>query len=142
VASQIQPSHLEAEAMTDAAFRAWVQTKRSCLTGKFAEWLTDIGEHRNPACHVRRAGEAGTGYKPPYSAVPLTNVEHDYQHRHGELAVIQKFNPVLARTVKTEWQAKDWFDAKAEHYRRAWYAHSGDKEVLEFIREPQLMGQQ
>ena len=127
--------------MTDEAFRGWIQKQRSCLSGKFSEWLCDIGEWRNLACHVRRAGESGTGYKAPYACVPMLRVEHDYQHQHGELAVIQKFNAALARTVKTEWQAKSWFDKQVDNYRIAYLKASGDKGVLEFIRDAQLTGQ-
>lgn len=127
--------------MTDEAFREYIQRQRSCLSEKYSEWLGDIGERRNLACHVRRAGESGTGYKAPYACVPMMRIEHDYQHQHGELAAIQKFNASLARIIKTEWQAKAWFDAQVEKYRIAYLKATGDKEVLEFIREPQLMGQ-
>ena len=126
--------------MTDATFREYIQRQRSCLSGKFSEWISELGEWRNPACHVRRAGDSGTGFKAPYACVPMTNPEHAYQHQHGELAVIQKYNPAVARTVKTEWQAKAWFDKQVENYRVAYLKATGDKGVLEFIRDPQLTG--
>lgn len=113
--------------MTDAAFRQWIQTLPSALDGRsFAEWLH--GEGRNPACHVRRASESGTGYKAPFSAIPLTHMQHDYQHRYGELACLAKFtrDPELRRALaeatpaEAERIAKNWFDAQKARYYTRW----------------------
>jgi len=43
--------------MSDEAYRKWIQTLPSCLNGNFSEWLPDLGEWRNPACHVRRENQ-------------------------------------------------------------------------------------
>lgn len=89
---------------TDAEFRAWVQKQRSCVSGRFSEYLGS-GEGRCIAAHVRRVAHgAGTGCKPPFSAVPLTHGEHLKQHQHGE----SFFGP------------PDWWEAQAEHYLRHW----------------------
>jgi hypothetical protein len=79
--------------MTDAAFRAWIQTLPSCISGKSSGWLPDVGEWRNSACHVRRAGRSGVAFKEKFACIPLTNEEHQYQHQHGELACLLRYFP-------------------------------------------------
>jgi hypothetical protein len=116
--------------MTDKAFLEWIETQRSCLTGNFSEYLN--GDGRSIACHVRRAGRAGTSYKPPYSAVPMTFGEHAVQSHQGELEAIRKYNAGLARVITTLDEAKDWFDEQARKFRCAWYEYSGDEEVLQY----------
>lgn len=119
--------------MTDRAFREWIQTLPSAISGKFSEWLPDIGEWRNPACHVRRAGKSGVGFKAQFSVVPLTQTEHLYQHQHGELACLLKFMPqgTLLATFfhlpEDEWleAAKDWFTLKAAAYAELWRKTKG-----------------
>ena len=115
--------------MTDALFRAWVQTLPSALDGKsYSEFLEHLGEWRNPACHVRRAGESGTGYKAEFSAIPLTHDQHAFQHQRGELACLVKYcrdaevidrvkaaSPYEALRI-----AEDWFDMQVEKYRKRW----------------------
>lgn len=70
---------------TDEQYRKWIQRQPSAYSGDFSEWIH--GEGRCIAAHVRRAGEAGTGYKPPYSCIPLTDKEHQLQHQQGENAL-------------------------------------------------------
>ncbi|WP_088257003.1 hypothetical protein [Fimbriiglobus ruber] len=101
---------------TDEEFRAWVQKQPSCISARFSEWLDDIGEWRNPACHVRRAGKSGTAYKEPYACIPLTHEEHRIQHDRGEAACLNRF-------LGGEWSsdvASDWFDEQRLHYLRMW----------------------
>jgi hypothetical protein len=113
--------------MTDAAFRAWIQTLPSCITGNFSEYLED-GRKLCIGAHVRRAGFSGIGFKAPFSVVPLTQNEHLYQHQHGELACLMKFSrdPQLLCTLKNaspfeaERLAGDWFDGQVEKYRAIW----------------------
>src|ERR1035441_5160581 len=104
-------------AMT-AEYRAWIQTFPSCIDGKsYSEWIPELGEWCNPACHVRRAGRSGTAYKEPFAEIPLTNAQHAYQHDHGELACLVKFtrDPQLkvtlvnASPIEAERIAADWF---------------------------------
>ena len=90
--------------MTDQEYRAWIQKHPSCISGRFSEYVN--GEGRNPACHVRRAKNSGTGYKAEFSCVPLTQAEHNLQHQHGE----------------TYFHPKEWWDAQVEKYRRLWEA--------------------
>jgi hypothetical protein len=120
--------------MSDLAYRQWIQTLASCLDGKsFSEYLED-GRRLCVAAHVRRAGESGTGYKAPYSCVPMTQTEHAYQHDHGELACLRKYshNPQLicaldnASPVEAERIAGDWFDAQLVRYREMWRARTGE----------------
>jgi hypothetical protein len=111
--------------MTDAAFRQWIQTLQSCITGGFSEYLED-GRRLCVAAHVRRAGFSGTAFKAPYSVVPLTQAEHTYQHNHGELACLRKFSrdPQLLCTLQNaspfeaERIAGEWFDARSRNTAR------------------------
>jgi hypothetical protein len=113
--------------MTDAAFRSWIQTLPSCITGR-GDWIEQFGERRNEACHVRRAKTFGTGFKADLSCVPLTHLEHDIQTRNGELACLMEFlskgeirrlfyGKLYEERVSA---AKAWFDAQAEKYRARW----------------------
>lgn len=115
--------------MTDAQYRSWIQTLPSALDGRsFSEWLAEQGEWRNLACHVRRAGLSGVAYKAEFSCVPMSDEQHRYQHRNGELACLLKFttDPQLkmmlldASPVEAERLAKAWFDAQVEKYRQRW----------------------
>lgn len=101
---------------TDKQFRLWIQKQPSCLTGQFSEW-TDKG-WRNPACHVRRAGESGTGHKADYACIPMTNEEHRCQHQRGEAVVLTAY-------LGGEWSrdsAREWFDQRRIEYLRRWLA--------------------
>lgn len=70
---------------TDEQYRHWIQTQPSAYSGDYSEWVN--GDGRCIAAHVRRAGEAGTSYKPMYACIPLTNYEHMLQHKIGESAL-------------------------------------------------------
>jgi hypothetical protein len=115
--------------MNDTAFREFIQTLPSCLDGQsFSEWIPELGEWRNPACHVRRAGRSGVAYKEPFAQLPMTNAQHAYQHNHGELACLVKYtrdpqlkaNLLNASPVEAERIAADWFDAQVIRYREMW----------------------
>jgi hypothetical protein len=114
--------------MTDAAFRQWIQTLPSCLDLKFSEWLEHLGEWRNLACHIRRAGRSGIAFKEAFACVPMADAQHRYQHQHGELATLRKFttDPELrctldnASPVEAERIAAEWFDTQVEKYRARW----------------------
>jgi hypothetical protein len=99
---------------TDKQFRDWIQSQPSCLTGQFSEW-TEKG-WRNPACHVRRAGESGTGHKAEYACIPMTHAEHRIQHQRGEILVLMAY-------LGKEWdreKAREWFDRKRIDYLQRW----------------------
>lgn len=99
---------------TDDEFREWINTLESCISNNFSEYPN--GEGRNPACHVRRGGKSGTGYKAPYSCVPMTHDEHHVQTVHGEAAVLNKYlSPGFTPDT-----AKHWYDIKVIHYRKLW----------------------
>jgi hypothetical protein len=93
---------LAAACGSDKSYRRWVSFQPSCISGHFSEWVDGIG--RCEAAHVRRAGRSGTGYKAPYSCVPLTRQEHSDQHQHGE----------------TYLAPKEWWDAQVVKYLRLW----------------------
>lgn len=123
--------------MTDEAFRAWIQTLPSCVTGR-GDWIEQLGETRNEACHVRRANAFGTGFKAELSCVPLTHLEHDIQTRIGELACLKEFLPraevaeifdgLLHEAAVLK--AKAWFDAQVLKYRKRWMTETPEGRAL------------
>jgi hypothetical protein len=104
---------------TDKQFREWVQRRPSCISGRFSEWLPDLGEGRCIAAHVRRARNSGTAFKPEYACVPLTKAEHDFQHDHGEAACLNRF---LGLATFTRNEGTDWFDRQRVRYLKLWLA--------------------
>lgn len=99
---------------SDKKYLEWLSYQPSCLTGHFNQYIDGIG--RNIATHVHRASNSGTGYKPPFSAVPLTDEEHQYQHKHGEAGAIYRF---IGERLSNQ-AAKKWFDNEAEFYLEKW----------------------
>lgn len=98
---------------TDEEFLAWIRTQKSCVDGNGANIQ---------ACHVRRvAAGAGTGIKPPYSAVPMTHPQHHIQTINGELTCLNQFyrGPEEAG-IMTVPRAKDWFWKQRCHYVQEW----------------------
>lgn len=88
---------------TDDQFLDWIREQTRSATGR-----PPGGESGSivPA-HVRRvANGSGTGIKPTFSAIPLTDKEHRLQHQKGESAV----NP----------DGKEWFDKKRVQYLTEW----------------------
>lgn len=66
---------------TDREFLDWIPTQTCCVKAPY-----HVGDVI--AAHVRRVADgAGTGLKPPYSAVPLCTHHHDIQHNQGEGAI-------------------------------------------------------
>lgn len=104
---------------TDEQYQAWVR-KQPCVVTGGHDWWEEKGENRCDYAHVRRAGEAGTAYKPRYMGVPLCHDVHQLQHNSGELAACERGRS----RVKTVEQAREWFNRKAlEHVQRwAWDA--------------------
>jgi len=100
---------------TDEDYLKWIRTQPSAISGDY-DWSEAGGFCE--ACHVRRANEAGTGYKPPYSAIPLTHKEHHIQTTQGEVACLE--NSGLFAQKPTVEQAKEWFDTMAAKYREEW----------------------
>lgn len=89
----------------DADFLEWLTYQPSCISGRFSEVHNGVG--RSVACHVRTvAGGAGTAFKPPFSAVPLTDPEHKLTHQHGD----SYFHP------------EDWWQEQVEKHLFAWIA--------------------
>lgn len=101
---------------TDKEFREWIQKQPSCLDGN-QDWVTELGEGRCEAAHVRRAGESGTGTKSDYSCVPLTHEQHQMQHTLGELDAIKRYRDAHAK--HPDW-ANGWFNQRRIEYVQAW----------------------
>jgi hypothetical protein len=102
---------------SDKKFREWVSHQPSCIDGSWSEVL-ESGEGRCIACHVRRAGEAGTAFKPEYSAVPMTFDQHNEQSWHGESSCLNRFIPKPGLWGNID--AKAWFDQKRIEYLTLW----------------------
>lgn len=102
---------------TDAEYHAWVQRQPSCISGEFSEYVD--GEGRCIAAHVRRAGQAGTGYKPPYQQIPLTNEEHRIQHQHGEAELLLESKILSLEHAALE-NVREWYDVQVFRHRHAW----------------------
>ncbi|MFT5483328.1 MAG: hypothetical protein ACI9GW_001985 [Halieaceae bacterium] len=69
---------------TDGQYLEWVKRQKSAISGEFSEYHDDGEAYCIPA-HVRRVAHgSGTAIKPPYSAIPLTNQEHQQAHQHGD----------------------------------------------------------
>jgi len=84
----------------DDKYQAYIRGFPSCLTNDFKEFPN--GEGRSVFAHIRK--NAGTGYKPPYSGVPLTQVQHANQHQHG----YEYYNPM------------SWWENKRDEYLAKW----------------------
>ena len=68
---------------SDGDYLEWCKTQPCAKTN-----LNGVPDNPVVAAHVRRvANGAGTGIKPPYSAIPLLSHLHMVQHQHGESAI-------------------------------------------------------
>jgi len=99
---------------SDKKYLEWLSYQPSCLDGTFNQYQDGVG--RNIACHVRRAKNAGTGYKPKFSAVPMTDIQHKIQSVKGEAEVLNRFHE---RNFTVE-EAKEWFDLQVLYYVAKW----------------------
>lgn len=103
---------------TPEEYVAWVQTQPSVVSGEWSEVL-ESGEGRCIAAHVRRVADgAGTGIKPPWMVVPLTDAEHRMQHEGGEIAPLR-----AAGIAQPDWTAADvrlWWETAATEHRARW----------------------
>ena len=101
----------------DSDFQAFLRLQASCLDG----------DTPCVVCHVRRTANAGTGFKPLYSAVPMTFDQHNEQSWHGESACLNRFIP--KKGMWTNLEAKAWFDKQVEKYLELWKASKVDIKV-------------
>lgn len=98
---------------TDEEYVEWVQKQKSCVSGRYSEYVNGVGHCE--AAHVRRAAEAGTGYKPLFAVIPLTHDEHALQHQEGEARVLE----VYKINCQPEY-AKEWFDKQRILHVQRW----------------------
>ena len=67
---------------SEEAYADWLRQWPSWLTNTFDQWFH--GDGKSIYCHVLDVAEgSGKGYKPPFVAVPMTNLQHQNQHQHG-----------------------------------------------------------
>lgn len=107
---------LASKKATDKRFLDWITHQPSCIDGSWSEFHDD--GPRCIAAHVRRAGEAGTAFKPKYSAVPMTFDQHNEQSWHGEAACLNRFRPKNGMWTNAE--AKQFFDEQRIKYLTRW----------------------
>lgn len=85
---------------SDAEFLAWIRLQE-CVAKHLGNCGGDV-----VAAHVRRiANGAGTGIKPEFSAIPLCDSHHKFQHNKGEPAFPG---------------GKEWFDQQRIKYVEHW----------------------
>ncbi|MCP4470163.1 MAG: hypothetical protein GY815_05670 [Gammaproteobacteria bacterium] len=71
----------------DSEFLEWLKHQKSALSGK-RDYYEDTFEGCCVPAHVRHLEHGGgTGIKPEYSAIPLTNEEHQLAHQKGDSAL-------------------------------------------------------
>lgn len=96
----------------DAEFLQWLRRQVCWHCGK--QELGDNDQFYVQAAHVRRVAQgAGTGVKPPYSAIPLCSKCHDIQHAVGESGIAPR----------------EWWEEKAARARQEW-GHQKLREVF------------
>lgn len=102
---------------TDDHYQAWCRTQKCTICGQ-QDRLTDTGENVCEYAHVRRAGEAGMAYKPPYRGVPLCHYHHSRQHQVGEVSVLIETGKVHG---KSDPQAAHlWWDRQVIQHLERW----------------------
>ncbi len=113
--SKSEREHPAYEYGTDKQFLDFVSYQPSVIDGTYHQELNGIG--RNIPCHVRRINKgAGMGIKPPFSAVSLTNQQHNIQSNLGERNCLFACGALRL----TEDQAREWFERKADEMLSKW----------------------
>ncbi len=111
------------EVGTEDHYRQWLY-QRKCAACKWTPYQSMDDWIHCEAAHVRRAGEAGTAFKPPYKMIPLCPNQHNRagchhkQHQHGESAIggQEQVDRWFAQHV-TEWV---WETLKSELGYESW----------------------
>lgn len=89
---------------TDDQYLEWLRDQASAKSGN-KDYYDANGESYCVAAHVRRVEHgSGTGIKPKYSAIPLTNEEHQLAHQKGDSAL----------------GSEDWWSKERIRYVEAW----------------------
>lgn len=102
---------------TDANYQEWCRHQLSAIDGS-GDLDERTGDLRCEPAHVRRAGEAGTGYKPLYATIPLTHVQHVTQHNRGQAACLDAYNWCGHAWAPND--ADEWFDKARVKYVLSW----------------------
>jgi len=78
-----RPKHTSpyAEYGSDADYQVWCRGQGSAYSGDTYNVIY---------AHYRTANNGGVGMKPKYSGIPLTQAEHDTQHRYGHDALMPR----------------------------------------------------
>lgn len=97
----------------DEGYQEWCRNQPCAVTGEINLVDQSTGLMRNEYAHVRRAGEAGTAYKPKYSGIPLAHRVHQDQHHLGESACLHNYG------IDVE-DAQAWFDKQVQKHLKVW----------------------
>lgn len=101
-----ETAHWAYQYAPDACYLDWLTYQPSCVDGSFHQWQDGVG--RNIACHVRQLNRgAGTGVKPPYSAIPMTQEQHLNEERYPIEQRIAWAELHLKRWVRTRYATED-----------------------------------
>jgi len=118
-------------------FEDFVRTQPSIVSRAYQDWQQKLCL----CCHVRRANNSGTSYRPGYHAVPMTDAEHKRQHgqegtiaEQGELGVFLSSGLIAPAQRTLEW-AKVWFDRHAERIRQKWVQHELEAQFDRSLRD-------
>lgn len=105
---------------TNADYEAYCRKQPCAICGNWAEYHAIKG-YLSQFCHVRDAGNAGTGYKPPFSGHPGCGTCHNAAHQHGEAWC-------LKNNLGGEWtreSAHEWFKNAARESLECWIESLG-----------------
>lgn len=120
---------------TDKEYLEWVRSQKSAYSGR-QDFDAPEGIHYCVAAHVRHVEYgSGTGIKPTYSAIPLTDDEHKLAHQKGD----------------SELGDRDWWDKMRIKYVSQWayetlkekmfydsYTHMPPSELVEWCSKREL----
>jgi hypothetical protein len=121
--SKEERNHPAYEYGTDKQFLDWITYQPSIIDGSFNQYHPS----RNLPCHVRRQKcGAGMGIKPPFSAVPMTHIQHMLQSgRDGEREVLMAY----AGLHLSKEAAQAWFEARRDEMVNKWIASTHKKGI-------------
>lgn len=123
--SKSERDHPASQYGTDIQFLSWVSYQPSVIDGEYNQGYDNKGFPRSIACHVRRLCRgAGMGIKPPFSAVPMTDRQHQLQSgRDGEFRLLRKYR----FEILTPEEAAKWFENAADEILEKWIEYQTSK---------------
>jgi hypothetical protein len=132
---------------SDAQFLEWVRHQPCAVTQEFdrnTDEATGETRERCDAAHYRSIeGGAGTGIKPPYSAIPLVHHWHDRQTREGHSVFADQLRD-LPEGMNDETAGRLWMERRRNHYVSLWassmLARKFNKKSMGFVDPHDVLG--